>query len=190
MPGRYHAEIRMGTPGSPERHEFAAVDAGDPPSEEAMRKLRRLHAGAVTVVTTTDAQGYRGITVTAFCIASLTPPRVLISLATANETLAIILTARRFAVSILSDTQEFLAERFAGHAPLVNSRFAGVKHRLSRGGNPVLEECLAWYDCVVDGQSVLGDHTVVFGDVAEAGFGNGSEALLYYDGAYRFLQIG
>jgi flavin reductase (DIM6/NTAB) family NADH-FMN oxidoreductase RutF len=144
----------------------------------------------VTVVTTSAEPGYRGITVTAFCIVCLAPPRVMISLSTANETLAALLNTRHFAVSILSDTQEFLAERFAGRAPLVNSRFDGVKHRLSRGGVPVLEECLAWFDCVVGDKSVLGDYTIVLGHVQEAGYGNGGEALLYYDGAYRFLQIG
>lgn len=157
---------------------------------ESMRALRRLHASAVCVVTTTSAGGFRGVTATAFTIVSLSPPRVLVCLAQGSEALDAVRSANSFAVNLLSDQQEFLAERFAGRAPLVNQRFDGVKHQLSAGGNPILVDALAWFDCDLEGVQTHGDHAVVFGDVREAGFGDGSEALVYFEGAYRFLQIG
>jgi flavin reductase (DIM6/NTAB) family NADH-FMN oxidoreductase RutF len=155
------------------------------PTTIEMRQFRRLHAGAVTVVTFTDDRGLRGITVTAFVVVSLSPPRVLVCLDSASEALAGVIAANSFAVSLLGDRQEFLAERFAGRAPLVNRRFDGVPHRMTERGNPVLDDSLVWFDCVVETVEPAGDHTIVVGAVEEAAAGRASDLpLLYFDGRY------
>lgn len=189
MSDRYRPEIGAGSRGSDDRREFEILDGEDEPTSESLRLLRRLDASAVTVLTTRDAAGYHGITVSAFCIISLAPGRLLACLTTGGDALAAVAATGQFAVSVLSDGQEFLADRFAGRAPLVNPRFAGVKHRLTRLGNPVLEDSLAWFDCGVDSVVDQGDHAVVFGSVREAGYGTGLAPLLYFDGKYRVLQL-
>src|SRR5579884_3470706 len=130
MPGEFRGQISVGSGGRSGRRSFEIVDGGQPPSPDSMRALRRLHAAAVTVVTFTTSEGFRGITVTAFCIVSLSPPIVLICLTRGGEAATAIERSSSYAVSVLSDQQEFLAERFAGRAPLVNPRFEGVKYRL------------------------------------------------------------
>jgi flavin reductase (DIM6/NTAB) family NADH-FMN oxidoreductase RutF len=152
-----------------------------------MRDLRREHAAAVTVVTYGDTQGYRGITASAFQILSLAPALVSICLGRGSDAERIIQQAGGFAVSLLSDRQEFRAEQFAGRAPLVNPRFAGVAHHLTRSGLPVLDESLAWFDCRVTHGHPVGDHVLIVGEVQEAGYGTGPAPLLYYQGAYRTL---
>ena len=129
------------------------------------------------------------MTVSAFCIVSLNPPRLLACLGTLSEGLAAIQNSRHFALSVLSDRQEFLADQFAGRAPAVNPRFVGIKHQLSKLGDPILEECLVWFSCAVEDSSPQGDHTVVYGDIREAGYGTGREPLLYFDGSYRYFQV-
>src|SRR5258708_26290261 len=114
------------------------------PTPSAMRDLRRLHAAAVTAVTYADDRGLRGVTVSAFVLVSLDPPRVLVCLDRLTDALGSIQRSKTFAVNILGDRQEFLAERFAGKAPTVNRRFEGVPHRVTALGNPVLDQCLAW----------------------------------------------
>src|SRR5207244_3041921 len=113
-------EIGKGAGGTPERRRFEGVDGGSVPTEQSMRDLRRRQVGSVTVVTTRDDRGLRGITVAAFCVVSLSPPMVLVCLATTGEALSAVEASGSFAVSILADTQEFIADRFAGRAPLVN----------------------------------------------------------------------
>ncbi len=190
VPGEYHARISMGPSGSGrERHGFEVVDGGQPPGADAMRALRRLHAASVTVVTTVTGQGFRGVTVNAFSIVSLAPPRVLVCLGRGSEACDAVVKTGRYAVSVLSDRQEFLADRFAGRAPLVDSQFTGVKYRLTVQGMPVLEECLVWFDCKIVASQDWGDHYVLFGEVIEAGYGTGGDPLLYFDGAYHFLAI-
>jgi flavin reductase (DIM6/NTAB) family NADH-FMN oxidoreductase RutF len=155
-----------------------------------MRQLRRLHAGAVTVVTYANERGLRGITVTAFVVVSLDPPRVVVCLDRDGEALAAVVAAQTFAVNLLGDRQEFLAERFAGRAPLVNRRFDGVAHHVTPRGNPVLSECLVWFDCVVVFVEPGGDHSIVLGAVEEAATGLASGSpLLYFDGHYAGVGL-
>jgi len=189
VPGEYRGQISMGSgSGGRVRRSFEVVDGGQPPSSDSMRTLRRWHTTSVTVVTTTDS-GFRGVTVSAFSIVSLEPGRVLVCLDRQGDALDAVLKASRFAVSVLSDRQEFLADRFAGRAPLVDPQFSGIRYRLTGRGNPVLEECLVWFDCEVAAHEEWGDHVVVFGEVVEAGNGTGTEPLLYFDAAYRSLGL-
>jgi flavin-dependent trigonelline monooxygenase, reductase component len=160
-----------------------------PPSASVMRDLRRLHAGAVTAVTYADDRGLRGVTVTAFVVVSLDPPRVAVCLDRSTEALTWVSQSKGFAVSVLGDRQAFLAERFAGRAPLVNRRFDGVRHRITVRGNPVLDECLVWFDCTVDAVVAGGDHDVVLGSVQEAGSGTATAPLLYFDGRYASVGL-
>ncbi|MGH2461108.1 MAG: flavin reductase family protein [Chloroflexota bacterium] len=167
---------------------FQTLGGAGPPTAETMRQLRRLDASAVTVVTYLAGQDFRGITVSAFGVVSLAPARVLVCLASQGDALAAVRSSGRFAVNVLSDSQEFLAEQFAGRAPLVSARFERVKHRISGAGNPLLEECLVWFDCRVEAIHGGGDHAIVVGDVREAGTGVGAMPLLYFDGSYRELE--
>src|SRR5262245_26095801 len=123
---------------------------GEPLSDLNLRKLRGLFASGVTVVTTTQDGRLRGITVSAFASLSLEPPLVMVSLANETESREWVAASGIFAVNILSDEQEFLAERFAARAPIVNARFDGVSYHTAVTGSPILADSVAWYDCRVE----------------------------------------
>ena len=188
MPGQYRSEKSADSGSSPDRREFSKLDDGGKPTPESIRILRREVASTVTVVTTADRGGFKGVTVSAFAIVSLLPPRLLVCLGAESERRGQIESLGHFAVSVLGDTQEFLADQFAGRAPSVNPRFDGVKHRLSGLGDPILEDSIVWFSCAVAGTSAQGDHIVIYGDIREAGFGRGREPLLYFDGSYRRFE--
>lgn len=154
-----------------------------------MRQLRGLFASGVTVITTRHADGLRGITVSAFSALSLDPPLVLICLAKEAEAHEVIAASGVFGVNILSDDQEFLSERFAARAPLVNAQFEGVPYFTAVTGAPLLPESVAWYDCRVETQIDGGDHTIIVGRVAALGQGDAQRRpLLYYAGSYARLR--
>src|SRR5215203_4266655 len=92
-----------------------------------LREIRRRWASGVVVVTTVDGVGgFRGATVSAFTAVSLEPPLVLVCLDRSGRMSGMVPEAGIFAVSILESNQEFLAERFAGRAPLPDKVFTGV----------------------------------------------------------------
>src|SRR5919197_1263190 len=88
----------------------------DEPDIATFRRVVGRFASGVVVVTTRTDEGLHGLTANAFCSVSLEPLLVLVCvdrLARGHERIG---QAGAFAISILSDRQEFLAERFAGRA--------------------------------------------------------------------------
>jgi 3-hydroxy-9,10-secoandrosta-1,3,5(10)-triene-9,17-dione monooxygenase reductase component len=158
---------------------------------EAMREARRRWASGVSVVLTHQDDGFRGATVAAFAVVSLEPPTVLICLDHEAWMSTLVPESGVFAVSILERGHEFLAERFAGRAPLVDLRLTGVGHVPAPSGLPVLTGALAWFDCRVRAVHDGGDHVVILGDVKHTGVGaDTDDPLLYYEGRYRALEPG
>lgn len=161
----------------------------EPFNDRVLRKLRGLFASGVTVVTTVQDDRLRGVTVSAFASISLEPPLVMIALARETATAEMIAAGGVFAVNILSDDQEFLSERFAARAPIVNERFEGVPYETAITGAPLLPQSIAWYDCRVEATYDGGDHLIFIGRVVAIGFGDESrQPLLYYANRYARLK--
>jgi flavin reductase (DIM6/NTAB) family NADH-FMN oxidoreductase RutF len=154
-----------------------------------LRKLRGLFASGVTAVTTALDGKLRGVTVSAFTSVSLDPPLVLIALASENTSCEMIAESGVFAVNILSEEQEFLSERFAARAPIVNEEFEGVPYHVEVTGAPILEGSAAWYDCRVAATYEGGDHTIFVGQVEAIGFGDQDRRpLIYFANHYARLR--
>lgn len=168
----------------------AEVPASElPPDAAAMRAARRRWASGVAVVTTRDDAGYRGAAVSSFAVVSLAPPLLLVCLDREGRMSQLVPTAGVFAVSLLDRSGEFLADRFAGLAPLPDARFTGVSHRLAASGCPILTAALAWFDCRVHATHDGGDHLIIVGDVTALGLGEDTDdPLLSYEGRYRGIE--
>lgn len=161
----------------------------EPLTDRALRKMRGLFASGVTVVTTAHEGRLRGMTVSAFASISLEPPLVMIALAHEAGTRELIADSGVFAVNILSGDQEFLSERFAARAPIVNEKFEGVPYEVAVTGSPVLPQSIAWYDCRVEAVHDGGDHAILIGRVVAIGFGDEArQPLLYYANRYARLK--
>ena len=161
----------------------------EPITDQALRKMRGLFASGVTVVTTVHDGKLRGVTVSAFAAVSLNPPLVLVCIANESESREWIAESGIFAVNILSDEQEFLSERFAARAPLVNAHFDGVPYHTAITGSPILDGSVAWYDCRVEATYDGGDHTIFIGRVEAVGFGaEGKPPLVYFANRYAGVR--
>ncbi len=86
-----------------------------------------------------------------------------------------------FAVSILSSDQKDLAHHFAYFQ---GDRFADIKYHLSDLGSPVIQDSLAWFDCVCEKQIELGDHIMLIGRVMDFAYEDNSP-LVYFNGDYK-----
>jgi flavin reductase (DIM6/NTAB) family NADH-FMN oxidoreductase RutF len=153
-------------------------------SPEQFRDVMARHAAGVTVVTTAGSTGYHGVTVTAFCPLSLDPPLVLVCIDRQQQSHRLLETAAGWVVNLLSRDQEFLAEQFAGRAPLADSRFSRLPHHLGPLGIPRLDGCLAWIDCRPWARYEGGDHSIFVGQVVTLDLGPANDPLIYFERQY------
>lgn len=144
----------------------------------------------MVIVTTRHGGELHGVTVTAFCLAAVEPPRVLVCIETPSRSATLIVAAGIFAANAVAWRQMFLADRFAGRGPLVDAHFSGVPHHLGASGAPLLDGALAWLECRVAMAWPVGDHLLFLGDVISATAADGgTEALVYFRRRYYRLQV-
>lgn len=159
------------------------------PDPATMRAARRRWAGGVAVVLAADGAGWRGATVGAFAVVSLEPALVMVCLDREGRMGELVAGDGAFTVSVLERRHEFLAERFAGRAPLPDARLSGVAHQPAPSGVPYLTGALAWFDCRVRDVHDGGDHRLVVGEVTTVGSGDDTDdPLVYYEGRYRAIE--
>jgi flavin reductase (DIM6/NTAB) family NADH-FMN oxidoreductase RutF len=158
-------------------------------SAAEFRQAGRRFASGVTVATTRLGSVVHGATVSAFATLSLEPLQVLISLASTGRLAGLIHASGVFAVNILAEHQQPVARAFASPARTVSEcTFPDVESRGVATGAPILEGCLAFFDCTIEAAFESGDHTIFSGNVKAVGDIVGLP-LVYFDGAYRALQL-
>jgi len=160
---------------------------------DAMRAARRRWASGIAVLTTSDGTPeqarYRGVTISAFTVVSLSPPLVLACLERDSSSARAVAESGVFAVSILDRAHEYLSDRFSGYGPLPDPRFTGIPFDLAVTGSPILQDALVWFDCRVTATHDGGDHLIVVGEVGAVALGQDTDdPLLSYEGAYRRIE--
>ncbi len=120
-------------------------------------------ATGVTVICAQDENGrFVGFTANSFNSVSLDPPLIVWSLAADAVSLATFEAAPRYAINVLSAAQLPLALRFSQpHA----DRFANVPYRMGWADVPLIEGCVAWFECRHYARHRAGDHLVFIGEV-------------------------
>jgi flavin reductase (DIM6/NTAB) family NADH-FMN oxidoreductase RutF len=142
-------------------------------------------ATGVTIITAMapDGRPY-GLTCNSFASVSLNPPLVLWSLGMFSNGLGIFQNASHFAVNILGESQQELANKFAKSS---GEKFAGVDWKPGLGNAPILADSVANFQCRAANRYYGGDHIIFLGAV-EAYAYNRKEPLLFARGGYgRFV---
>jgi flavin reductase (DIM6/NTAB) family NADH-FMN oxidoreductase RutF len=159
-------------------------------SERArIRGLFGRFATGVTVVTARHGPLLAGMTANAIATISVDPPVLMASVSRKAETHRAIIGSHAFAVSVLADDQQELAECFA--QPITASkltRFCDAAWHEAETGSPILEGALAYYDCRLSVHHDGGDHAIFLGDVVAAGYREDARPLIYYASGYRELS--
>ncbi|HEY2256805.1 MAG TPA: flavin reductase [Variovorax sp.] len=162
----------------------AAADAAIEPM--LFRQLLGCFPTGVAVITTHGADGQPvGLTCNSFSSVSLEPPLVLFSLRKASSLLGTFADADAFAINILSQRQDALSGRFASSR--IVDKFEGVPWHAGPLGMPIVEDCLASFECSVFARHEAGDHVVFIGEVKHMRGGGSDHALVFYKGAYMML---
>lgn len=156
-------------------------------SERFRDALRHFPAG-VTIVTVKAAGEIHGLTVSAFCSVSPSPPLIAVVIDHRHTAHPFLEEEEAvFAVSILGEDQRELSDRFAWVKD--EDRFDAGDWQTAATGAPILGDALAWLDCTVRSRHTAGSHTIYVGEVqASAVVRAGREPLVYWNRGYRKLQ--
>jgi (E)-2-((N-methylformamido)methylene)succinate hydrolase len=155
-----------------------------PLSKDEFRRACSRFATGVTIASVLDSSGTpHGLTVNSFSSVSLTPPLVLICLGHAVTMIEAFRAARYFGLSMLSESQRELSERFArkGH-----DRFTGTRWHAGATGVPLLDDSLAEIECAARHRFTAGDHDILVGELVGARVSDG-KPLVYYASRYHTL---
>jgi len=156
------------------------------PIDDAQFKLAMSHfASGVTVVTTEQDGTPYGMTVAAFSSLSLHPPLVLICIEKSVRTHEAIATAGKFGVSILSQSQTDVSNRFASRS---EDKFSGIATHRGTSGVPLIDGAITTLECSLREQFAGGDHSIFVGEVVAIETAEGVP-LVYYRSGYRELRF-
>jgi len=163
-----------------------ALARTDAPAADAatLKSAMRTLAGGVSVITAGIGSDRTGATVTSATSLSMDPPTMVVNINLASSTWPVIRRHGHFAVNILSDDQQAIADRFAGRGGLKGvERYVGSDWVTLVTGAPVLVGALASVDCEVEEAIERHSHAIVLGRVRAVTVGGGS-SLVYAAGRY------
>jgi flavin reductase (DIM6/NTAB) family NADH-FMN oxidoreductase RutF len=150
-------------------------------TERQFRDALAQFATGVTVIAVRRPDGRcTGFTASSFNSVSLDPPLVVWNLSRRAETLPAFEAAERYAINVLAHDQVELARRFAERGV---DRFAGVAYRLGAADAPLIEGCIAWFECRHHARHVVGDHILFVGEVESCERRDG-QGLVWQHGRY------
>ena len=160
------------------------------PTPDQLRDVLRYWTTGVSIVAVNHAGVLHGMTVNSFTSLSLDPPLVMVSLEKVTRTHGFVESAGLFGVSILSEAQKELSNRFAGREIEGKDRFAGVETFTLETGSPLIYGALAYFDCRVSTTHEGGTHTIFIADVLAAAVSatdSKENPLVYFNRNYRRL---
>ncbi|EMD24512.1 flavin reductase [Amycolatopsis azurea] len=141
---------------------------------------------AVNIVTTDGVSGKAGITVSAVCSVTDSPPTLLVCVNQSSYTHDIFRTNRRMAINVLAPQHENLAVQFAGatDVPMLDRfRFDVWDH--DSFGIPVVRDAAAVLIGQVGAEFTQGTHTVLFVEVEDVFVDEDAGALAYFRRAFH-----
>lgn len=151
---------------------------------ESFLDVMRYYPQGVSILTAkVDGKNW-GMTVSSFISLSINPPLVLISIMKNTDTYKAIIRADHFSLSVLSDKQAEIAERFASDE---ENRFRGVRIIEGRTGSSLIEGALSYVECKKEKEIDVWDHTILIGRVLHAYRASDALPLVYFRRRYTTL---
>lgn len=147
-------------------------------SDHYRKVMGRLPTGVVAITGLADDGNELGLIVGTFHSLSMNPPVVTFSVASTSQTWPLIRRRKVFTANVLSSTQTEVCRSLAKKGP---GKFENVDRHPGPVGTPRLADAIAWIDCTVQAEILVGDHFMVVGNV---------EAMESSDGVPLLFQAG
>ena len=156
--------------------------------EDLFRAASRQLASGVCILTLGAGEERTGLTVTSVSSLSADPPTLLVCARRAASRSLDLARRSAFAVNVLAADQREFAQKFSASSLKAEERFEDGPWLRLPSGVSGLAGSVAVFDCEVEECIERHNHAIVIGRVRRALLGDGSGALVYWQGAYD--QVG
>ncbi|MFC0582350.1 flavin reductase [Micrococcoides hystricis] len=155
---------------------------GTPVTAQHFRTVLGQYPTGVCLITSVDADaGPIGMIVGTFSSVSLEPPLVSFMPAHTSSTWPLLRESGRFAVNILSSTQEHVVRAFSGRE---RTRFENLDWESSPTGLPMVNGAVAYIECDIEQVIPAGDHDIVLGAVTTMELLSNDLPVIFYRGGF------
>lgn len=159
----------------------------DPENGRDFRDALGRFGTGITVVTAPSIDGPVGVTANSFSSVSMDPPLVLWSPSKSSRRAAYFLKSTHFAIHVLSQVQAGIGSGFSKD-PFA---FDDLDWEPGHGAVPLLNGCLARFECRRHAVHDGGDHHIIVGHVDRVTTADIADPLLFFGGQYgRFQAAG
>ncbi len=143
--------------------------------------LGRFPTGVALITLMADDRAL-AMTINSFSSVSLDPPLILWSVDHRSSRYEVFRDAPRFAINVLAADQESLSNACARDQNLENS---GASWALGEGGAPLIEGCVARFECGLEALHPAGDHDIIVGRVSGFDMPRTAPALVFHRSGYE-----
>jgi flavin reductase len=161
----------------------------EPVSLSAYRAAMAKVAAPVHIITTRCGDRNYGMTATAVCSVTDTPPRLLVCINRTAQSYQHFLTSRVLAVNTVSGADQEIAAVFAGAGGIkdMDVRFGHGAWDELQTGAPVLASAISAFDCRIIDVTQQQTHDILLCDVVGLRVAEEPDPLLYFD--RRFVTL-
>lgn len=154
--------------------------------EAAKKKALRMVPYGLYIAGAWHQGAVHAFLLTWFSQCSFKPPLVMVGVRKDGHAHDMILGSKVFSVNFLGPDQQPLAADFLKHAEVKGDRISGHAWKPGVTRCPVLDEAAAWVECKVVQVTPGGDHTVIVGEVVEAGVRRDVPSLTHTDTGWHY----
>ncbi|MDP2505535.1 flavin reductase family protein [Oceanobacter sp. 3_MG-2023] len=148
--------------------------------------MRQLASGVAVITMENDGQ-LHAMTATSFTSVSAQPPLALVCIKRGSDTDQLLGKAERMGVSLLSESQQEISNRYAWKTA-DPGRFDDLDTRRCPGGALVFNDSAAVMEAVITETYEAGDHTIYIAQLDYAAVNEEVQPLLYWQGRYAGLD--
>jgi 3-hydroxy-9,10-secoandrosta-1,3,5(10)-triene-9,17-dione monooxygenase reductase component len=143
--------------------------------------LGRYPTGVCAVTGVMPTGELAAMVVGSFTSVSLDPPLVAFLPARSSSSWVKLRQCVSLCINVLSIEQESVCRRLASRDP---DKMAGLSHRRSPSGSPIIDGVVAWIDCAYESIHQAGDHDIAICAVAHLDIEQGESPLVFLEGGY------
>lgn len=151
------------------------------------KKVLRKFTYGLYVVTVVDGEDVNAFTANWLTQVSFEPPMVAFAMENDSRSIHMIGRAGAFAVNVVPEGGRDLAAMMGKSSQQDPDKLADVPYR--RGpvtGSPILPTSAGWIECRLVTSTPAGDHTLLVGEVVEAGEGASIKPLTMGEAGFRY----